>query len=205
MEHISGVIKAWWGSDYTLVTGDGVPLEDSPATHGKSVVTDFNNLTFTNTFHYAGLAFWKCPRRKLYSVPYKDTEDIPSSSKWQRTICIDSDDDDFEPRSKKRKEDRLDMILGEISSIKNSLADIFSVNENSRIPLGLKRSIRDTFMCAICHSTPIRPPVIATRCCKAILGCEQCVNSWYSGPDMLSKTCPSCRAERGCNETMVLR
>ena len=34
VEHISGVIKARWGSDYTLVTGDGVPLEDSPATHG---------------------------------------------------------------------------------------------------------------------------------------------------------------------------
>ena len=60
-------------------------------------------------------------------------------------------------------------------------------------------------MCGICHSMPIRLPVIVTKCCKTILCCEQCVNSWYSGPEMLYKICPLCRAERSCNETMVLR
>ena len=36
---------------------------------------------------------------------------------------------------------------------------------------------------------------------KTILGC---LNSWYSGQEALTKTCPSCRAERGYNETMLL-
>jgi len=31
------------------------------------------------------------------------------------------------------------------------------------------------------------------------------VDTWYSGEDAMRKTCPICRAERGCNETMVLR
>ena len=31
------------------------------------------------------------------------------------------------------------------------------------------------------------------------------MNEWYSGPDALTKTCPSCLAERGYNETMLLR
>ena len=31
------------------------------------------------------------------------------------------------------------------------------------------------------------------------------MNEWYSGPDALIKTCPSCRAERGYNETKLLR
>jgi len=31
------------------------------------------------------------------------------------------------------------------------------------------------------------------------------VNTWYSGPEVMAKTCPMCRAERGCNKTMILR
>lgn len=39
-----------------------------------------------------------------------------------------------------------------------------------------------------------------SKCCKVIIGCERCVNGWYTG-----KTCPSCRAERGYSETMILK
>ena len=55
------------------------------------------------------------------------------------------------------------------------------------------------------HMLPVRPPVIVTKCCKVVLGCDSCVNDWFSGPDALTKSCPSCRAERGYNETMLLR
>ena len=33
---------------------------------------------------------------------------------------------------------------------------------------------------------------------------QVCVDTWYSGPEAMRKTCPMCRAERGCNETMIL-
>jgi len=52
---------------------------------------------------------------------------------------------------------------------------------------------------------PVRPPVIVTKCCKNILGCQECVGTWYSGSDVMTRTFPMCRAERGCNETMILR
>ena len=38
-----------------------------------------------------------------------------------------------------------------------------------------------------------------------MLGCQACVDTWYSGTEAMTKTCPICRAERGCNEAMVLR
>ena len=38
-----------------------------------------------------------------------------------------------------------------------------------------------------------------------VVGCEKCVNEWYSGPDALIETCPSCHGERGYNETVLLR
>ena len=34
LEHILGVIRKRWGAEYTLVTTDGIEVEDSPATQG---------------------------------------------------------------------------------------------------------------------------------------------------------------------------
>lgn len=97
------------------------------------------------------------------------------------------------------------IVLEELTDIKESLGQVMAVTPNSKIPLGLKQNIRETFKCQICQDSPLKPPVIITKCCKTILGCEECVNQLYSGTEALSKTCPLCRAERGCNETMLLR
>ena len=93
----------------------------------------------------------------------------------------------------------------DISEIKDQIAEIMSLSSDMKIPLALKRIIRDTFKCTICLAVPIKPPVIVTKCCKTILGCETCVNGWFNGTDALTKTCPACRAERGYNETMSYR
>ena len=34
LEHILSIIHKRWGTEYTIVTSDGLPLEDSPATQG---------------------------------------------------------------------------------------------------------------------------------------------------------------------------
>ena len=99
----------------------------------------------------------------------------------------------------------LDNLLESVGDVQGSLKDIMAVSKDSPVPLGLKKQLHETFKCAICTQIPITPPVIVTKCCKSILGYEKCVNSWYSGEDALTKTCPKCRAERGYNETMVLR
>ena len=78
-----------------------------------------------------------------------------------------------------------------------------AVTKNSKLPLGLKKTLTDCLKCTICAG-PMKPPVIVTKCCKSLLGCEPCVNSWYSGQDALTKTCPKCRSARGYNETMIL-
>lgn len=50
----------------------------------------------------------------------------------------------------------------------------------------------------------MQPPVVVAKCCKSILGCETCANSWYCGPDATTKMCPLCRAARGFSEIMIL-
>ena len=39
----------------------------------------------------------------------------------------------------------------------------------------------DAFTCKICKDSPIEPPIILYKCCKTIIGCESCINFWYSG------------------------
>ena len=141
----------------------------------------------------------------MYAVSQKDIRYSTPISGWKRSL-IDSDEEDFEPRSKKeRKEEKLDMILNEVGGIKEALGEMMTLSADSSIPMGLKCILRETFKCHICHTVLINPPVIVTKCCKTILGCESCINSWYSGEDALTKTCPSWRAARGYNETRLLR
>ncbi len=79
---------------------------------------------------------------------------------------MDSDEEDFEPKGKKgRKEDRLDTILSEVGGIKDMLGQMMTLTSDSNIPMGLKRILRETFKCRICHTVPIKPPVIVTKCC----------------------------------------
>ena len=84
-------------------------------------------------------------------------------------------------------------------AIKSSTRDA-----KTNLPLGLQQDIREVFKCSICHATPLKPPIIIAKCCKNIIGCEECVNTWYNGDNAMTKTCPLCRADRGYADTMRL-
>lgn len=161
---------------------------------------------------FVGVLFWKHPRRKLYAVTQKDLKEIRrrrSSSNY-----IDTSDDESDvggggmsgsTRKKAKLDNTLEAIGQDVSVIRETITEMMTLTADCSMPLGLKWVVNDTFKCYICHVIPVKPPIIVTKCCKNMLGCQECVNTWYSGPDAMLKTCPICRAERGCNETMVLR
>ena len=88
--------------------------------------------------------------------------------------------------------------------MKESVFKIFKLTNNMTIPLGLRRLFYDTFKCSICQSTPMIPPVIFAKCCKSVLGCQQCMDTWYRGEQGQTRTCPKCRSDRGYVETCKL-
>ena len=95
----------------------------------------------------------------MYAVSQKDIRDSTPISSWKHSLILDSDEEDFEPRSKKeRKEEKLNMILSEVGGIKEALGEMMTLSANSSIPMGLKRILRETFKCHICHTVPINPP-----------------------------------------------
>jgi len=131
---------------------------------------------------YVGLTFWKSPRRKLYAVAYDDIRGLMScpsrsfpltpSRELHQTDSSDEDEDLLPPKEKKRRNEKmLQSIKDELVSLKDTVVDVMSLTPESFLPLGLRRVIRDTFKCQICQSTA-NPPIIVTKCCKNILGCQ---------------------------------
>ena len=79
------------------------------------------------------------------------------------------------------------------------------VLSNVKLPCTLHRQLQDTFKCNICRSSPIKPPVIFSRCCKRLLGCQECVDRWFGGNDGSMKSCPLCRSERAYADTCIVK
>jgi len=95
-------------------------------------------------------------------------------------------------------------MVQEIKSLHNDMKKVLQLTKGMKLPPGLYLQLLDTFKCRICHTSPIRPPVIFTRCCKNILGCNLCVDTWFTGDDGRQKSCPLCLAPRAFTETMQI-
>ncbi len=132
--------------------------------------------------------------------------------KRDRIVISDSDTDDDIACPARKKKPAVTKVFSELRNITRIMQevhkdvhDVFTINEQMRIPAGLHRLLRETFRCTICCAAPITPPVIFARRCKNIVGCESCVDSWYRAPEGMLRTCPTCRAERAYAETTRIR
>ena len=152
----------------------------------------------------SGLKFWKAPRRKVYTIPRSD---LARDQKLKSRKSTEHDDDDYELASSTKRpiNNILDDMKDDISEIVAAVYDLRELDKDSSIPVALQSLIRNAFKYKICLRTSLTAPPIMSWCCKAILGCEACVNQWYSGKDALTKSCTLCKAQRGYTETMILR
>lgn len=163
----------------------------------------------------SGLAFWKCGSRKLYATRFSSNTRVPpkraarSRGKATFTSCFevsdDSDEDYIPKKPRVLGQGDIQILNSEIREIKSMVSDIVEVNQILSLPLGVAKLLRDAFMCKICRVTPMKPPVIATKCCSSLLGCELCVNTWYEGAEGLSKKCPHCNEPRGYASTFQFK
>lgn len=173
-------------------------------------------------YFYAGLSFWKCGSRKIFAVANSENVRVPQkrtrSAKSKATLLnqassdiSDDSDDDFVPRKLNKKSEAAEQhqtfhqIKGDIQDVKCMVTEMLEVNKSLPLPLGITKLVKDAFKCKICYDTPMKPPIIATRCCSSLLGCEECVNQWYDGVHGLSKKCPHCGEARGYASTFQFK
>ena len=93
----------------------------------------------------------------------------------------------------------INQVLTEVVQLRKEINGVMDLSKTSKLPPGLKVMLLNTFKCSICHSS-INPPVAYARCCQSIVGCEHCVDRWYSGDEGRMKNCPLCRRERASSE-----
>ena len=89
-----------------------------------------------------------------------------------------------------------------VQDVKKKVDMIFNLTATTRIPIALHRLLMEGFRCKICREY-IKPPVIASKCCEQILGCDSCIKTWYQD-NTIMKNCPGCNKERGFANTMKL-
>lgn len=103
------------------------------------------------------------------------------------------EDSDYDGTSSKRVKP-VDMLLElmkeDISEVVALVRTIKELDKDSAVPISLQNLIRDAFKCKICLRVPLEAPPIVSKCCKNILGCEKCVNAWYSWEEALTRSCP---------------
>ena len=96
----------------------------------------------------------------------------------------------------------LDMAVKEIHA---RLEALFKINQTAvPLPFAIISEMQLAFKCIICHDI-LSPPMMISTCCKSIVGCQRCIDTYYShndsGQDILNKVCPKCRAPRGYANT----
>ena len=144
-----------------------------------------------------GLKFWKVGSRKIFAISTADLKDL----KRHIADSSSSDTDQAEPPKKKKPVE----IDKNIKALRTQVDSLLQIQGTLRIPLSLRILLLETFSCFVCQQV-IRPPVIFARCCKRIIGCESCIDTWYrsdaqQSDQNRSKICPQCRAERGYADT----
>ena len=156
--------------------------------------------------------FWRVPTRKFYAIrrPDRECKEKRKGKKRPATYAIESnsDTDDFITATKKSyayaASDHLQAIKDDISAIRQDIQCLYQIDKRMKVPTALYRKLSDAFKCNICQHAPITPPVIFARCCKSIIGCQTCVDTWYRGDSGIGKKCPLCGTDRALPETMRL-
>ena len=156
------------------------------------------------------MQFWKVGSRNIYAVKEKELRPSPKASrKGKYPVSPDSDSsDEFIQCSKKGKflaNKQSGELLSEVQGLRKEIGQLFEVNKQLPIPMGLRKVLQETFQCCICQCT-MSPPVIFGRCCKSLIGCQACVDRWFQGDgELMQQTCPRCRTERAYAETCVVK
>ena len=100
--------------------------------------------------------------------------------------------------------DTLENLITEVDGVKEEVRKYRKLSFKHRFSLSFISSFEEAFKCAICATSPAKPPLIACSACSTLVGCQSCTNEWYK-EGALDKRCPKCRAERGLAKTFVLR
>ena len=100
---------------------------------------------------------------------------------------------------------QLEKLSEDIQKVRGEIKKFHELAFRHKFSVSFLLELEESFSCIICRRIPARKPLIACSECNSPIGCQKCVNEWYSGIQGLQQKCPKCRYERGLTKTAVLR
>jgi hypothetical protein len=142
-----------------------------------------------------GIAFWKSPSRKIFAVEFDQLRGKARKPPNQP-----------QHNSATSEDVPAEQVMVSISAMRKDIQALQACTwgKTGSFPPALKQNFIDCLKCKICQSAPFRPPIILAKCCSNIVGCQTCVDAWFSGTDALVKPCPICKCTRGYAQTTRL-
>ena len=122
--------------------------------------------------------------QKIYSVAESDLGQTLRRRKRQwphmHTAASSSSNDDRTTRSNSSiKQDILEEVRGNRRDLQ------------ARLPPDLHWHLDEAFKCTIFQESAMTPPVVFWRCCKWLLGCQPCMQQWFTRQSQ-TLICPLC-------------
>ena len=100
---------------------------------------------------------------------------------------------------------QLEKLSKDIQEVKGEIKKIHDLAFRHKFSVSFLRE-SEAFSCIICRQIPAsRKPLIACSEWNSLVGCQKCVNEWYSGLQGLPQKCTKCRWGRGLTKTVVLK
>lgn len=127
--------------------------------------------------------FWRAPRRKVYEVEKTTLQTAADVDVSDESSDVDDAKTTYAPLAKRfrRKASRRDVIPKGIHSENHTC--LFERADDNK--------------CCICHTVPIRPPIVVLSCCGNILGCKEIYIDQMTGAsedDATELRYPLCRS-----------
>ena len=158
-----------------------------------------------------GITFWKVGSRKIFAVredalqKYADTVEEEESDAAvslrnnRKRKSFASEDDDTDAKITKMTE--------ELREIKGEIKRFRELAFRHKFSAAFLAELEGAFTCIICKRVPVRKPIMGCTSCSSLIGCQVCVDRWFSGTgdDVLAQKCPKCRCERGISKTITFR
>lgn len=126
--------------------------------------------------------------RKIFAVRLSDYAEVQRKRDKESTLA--------KSKKGKRKAEQAFVDGDLLEELNNKIDKLIEKNEQKDI---IEKSILESFKCCVCLKVVSK--VMVAGCCKRIIGCQSCIEQWFSDQDC----CPLCKAANSKDKAFLLK
>ena len=84
------------------------------------------------------------------------------------------------PADSKEIQSQLEKLSEDVQEVKSDTKKFHDLALRHKFSLSFFLEIEEAFSCIICLIMPAKKPLLVCSECNSLIGCQKCVNEWYS-------------------------